>query len=183
MTNFFPRHTVTWKVEEPPALRRLSLSIVEMAVVTGLLFRVFRALVLTHGPSNSWIYLGGAFAIGVIFLFGMATLHLGNYTPRQWLWRAPAFGVIEGAAEALVSLALTWLHREPAGSARARMHDWPQLAVSIVFWRIVAIVGFALVLAGVVRFVRYLLLRRDHRLRTAEKVHEDIVRHTAEHET
>lgn len=182
MTNFFPRHAVTWKLEEPPALRRLSLSIVEMAAVTGVLFRVFRALVLTHGPSNSWLYLGGAFALGAAFMFGMATLHLGNYTLRQWLWRAPLFGAIEGAAEALTSLALTWLHREPAGSERAHMHDWPQLAAGILFWRVVAVVAFALVLAGVVQFVRYLLLRHDHRLHTAEMVHEEIVRHTAEHE-
>lgn len=182
MSDFFPRHTIAWKREEPPAFRRLSLSIVEMAVVTGVLFRVFRALALTHGPSGSWLYIGGIVALGATFLLGMATLHLGNYTLRQWTWRAPLFGAIEGAAEAMTSLALTWLAREPAGTQRAHLHDWPQLALRILSWRIALVVLFALVLAGVVRFVRYLLLRRDHRLHTAEKVHEEIARQAAEHE-
>jgi hypothetical protein len=78
MTSFFPRHTVTWKIEEPPAFRRLSLSLIEMAAITGVLLRLYRALALTHAPADSWAYLGGTFAIGAVFLLGMATLHLGK---------------------------------------------------------------------------------------------------------
>lgn len=176
MTSYFPRHTVAWKLEEPAAFRRLSLSLLEMAAVTGILFRAFRALALTHGPSGSWAYVGGTVALGAIFLFGMATVHLGNFTLRQWVWRAPAFGAVEALAEALASLALILLHREPAGTARAHLHDWPQMAIGIFFWRVLAVVAFALLLAGIVQLVRYLLLRRDHRLHTVEKVHEEIVR-------
>ena len=182
MTSFFPRHTVSWKIEEPPAFRRLTLSIVEVAVVTGVLLRLFRAAALTHGPSDSWLYIGGTFAAGAVFLFGMATLHLGNYTLRQWVWRAPVFALIECVSEALTSLALIVLHREPVGTARAVLHDWPSMALTIAFWRLSGLIVFALVLSGVVQLVRYLLLRHDHRVHTAEKVHEEIVRQTAEHE-
>jgi hypothetical protein len=148
-----------------------------MAAVTGVLFRAFHALVITHGPSNSWAYIGGTFALGAIFLFGMATLHLGNYTLRQWIWRAPAFGAIEAAAESVASLVLILLGREPAGTGRAHLHEWPGIAAGIFLWRIVAVVAFALVLSGVVQFVRYMLLRSENRLHTAEKVHEEFVKH------
>ena len=63
MTNFFPRQTVAWKLEEPPAFRRLTLSVVEMAVLTGVVLRLLRSIALTQGPADSWIYLGGAFAV------------------------------------------------------------------------------------------------------------------------
>jgi len=36
---------------------------------------------------------------------------------------------------------------------------------------------FALLLAGVVQSVRYLLLRRENRVHTAVAVHEDIAKH------
>jgi hypothetical protein len=176
MSNFFPRHTVAWKIEEPPAFRRLTLSIIEMAAVTGVLIRVFRAVVLTHGPSGSWLYLGGTFALGTILLFGMATLHLGNYTLRQWVWRVPAFAAIEAAAESLTSLLLIVLEREPRGTARAELHEWPGIAGSIFLWRVAGVILFALILAGVVQLVRYLLLKRDHRVHTVEAVHEETVR-------
>ena len=59
MPSFFPRHTVELRIEEPKAFRKFSFSLVEMAVVTGVLIRIFRMLVLTHG-SNNWLYLGGS---------------------------------------------------------------------------------------------------------------------------
>jgi hypothetical protein len=176
MTSFFPRHTVTWKIEEPPAFRRLSLSLIEMAAITGVLLRLYRALALTHAPADSWAYLGGTFAIGAVFLLGMATLHLGNYPLRHWTWRAPAFAAVEAIAESATSLLLIALHREPVGTARATFSDWPRLALDMLFWRLIVLVLFAVVLAGVVQLVRRVLLRRDHREHTVTAVHDEIVR-------
>jgi hypothetical protein len=179
MTPYFPRQTVEWpKFEEPAAFRRFSMSIWEMALVTGVLFRLYRALAMTTGPTTSWLYFGATLALGALFVLGMATLHLGNFPLKHWLWRAPLFGALEAVAEALTSLGLILAHREPNGSERAHLHEWPEIAASTFFWRFVIVVVFALVLAGVVQFVRYLLLRRDHRVHTAVAVHEESAKHT-----
>src|SRR3712207_7964797 len=44
--------------DEPSAFRALTLSVAEVGLITGVVLRLFRWLVLTHG-SNSWLYLGG----------------------------------------------------------------------------------------------------------------------------
>jgi hypothetical protein len=172
MSSYFPRQTVAWKtLEEPPAFRRLTLSLVEMGLLTGIALRLYRSLVLTHGP-NSFLYLGATIAVGAIFLFGMTTLHLGNFTVRRWLWRAPAFALLELVGEMIASLALIALHREPWGTARAEFHDWLPMATVLIRWRFLPIVTFALILAGVVQLVRYTLLRvehKDHLLATEEE--------------
>ena len=181
MPAFFPRHTISWKaIEEPPAIRRLTLSLVEMAVITGVVLRVARAVAFTRGPSESWVYFGSMIALGVVFLCAMATLHLGNYTLRQWVWRAPAFAAIEAATESLVSLGLIALGREPMGSERASFGDWLGMSLSTFTWRPALVLSFALALSGVVQLVRYLLLRRDHRVSTAEAVHHEAERQEAE---
>lgn len=180
MTNFFPRQTVAWKIEEPPAFRRLTLSVVEMAVLTGAVLRLLRSIALTQGPSDSWLYLGGTFALGAIILFGMATAHLGNYPISHWLWRAPAFAAIEAATELLVSLPLIAAGREPLGSSRATFADWPGMALQTTVTRLVAMIVFAAVLASVVQLVRRFLLRREDREHTAIAVHDEMVR-AAEH--
>ena len=172
MTPYFPRTTVEFRIEEPPAFRKFTMSIAEMAIVTGLLYRLYRALAMTAGPTQSWWYFGLTFVVGVLFVFGMATLHLGNFPLHRWLWRAPVFALIEAAAESLTSLALIFAHREPMGSARAQPHDWLEISARTLLWRLGGICAFALVLAGVVQFVRYMLLRREHRLHTAVAVHE-----------
>jgi hypothetical protein len=177
VTPYFPHTTVEFKIEEPPAFRRFTMVIWEMALVTGVLYRVYRALALTTGPTDSWIYLGGTFAFGTLFVLGMATLHLGNFPVRHWLWRAPLFGALEAAAESLTSLGLIFLSREPIGSERAHMHDWAGMAAGTFLWRIIWVSLFALLLAGVVQFVRYLLLRRENRVHTAVAVHDDIAKH------
>lgn len=172
MAPFFPHTTVEFKIEEPPAFRRFTLSIAEMAIVTGVLFRLYRALAMTTGPTQNWWYFGGTFAFGVLFILGMATLHLGNFPVHRWLWRAPAFAAIEAATEAVTSLALILAHREPIGSSRAGLQDWPGIVASVFLWRLGTIVVFSVLLAGVVRFVRYMLLRREHRVHTAVAVHD-----------
>src|SRR4051812_41115722 len=98
MPSFFPRQTVQLHLEEPKAFRRFSFSLVEMALVTGILVRVYRVLILTHG-SNNWLYLTGVSVLGIAFLLGMVTAHLANYPLHQYLWRAPTFAALEVAAE------------------------------------------------------------------------------------
>jgi hypothetical protein len=177
MSPYFPLNTQEWKkFEEPAAFRKFSMSIWEMAIVTGVLFRLYRALAMTTGPTDNWMYFGATVVLGLLFILGMATLHLGNFPLKQWLRRAPAFALIEAAAESLTSLALIFARREPIGSARAQPHDWLELTARTFLWRVGAVVLFALLLAGVVQFVRYLLLRKDHRVHTAEAVHDEIAK-------
>jgi hypothetical protein len=151
------------------------MSTAEMAVITGILLRVYRSLALSRSAEAGWLYIGGTFALGVILLFGMTTLHLGNYTVRHWLWRAPAFAVLEAITESVASLGLIALHREPLGSARATYADWPGLVREIFGWRVTAIAVFTLLLAAVVQLVRYVLLKKEHRGHTLEAVHHQVV--------
>ncbi|MFN8668578.1 MAG: hypothetical protein U0164_15475 [Gemmatimonadaceae bacterium] len=173
MPPFFPQVTGTFRLEEPPAFRRFSMSVIEMGLVTGVVLRLFWAVVLTQGPNDSLVFAGLMFALRLVMLFAMAALHLGNFTLRHWLWRAPLFAVIEAAAESLTSLALIALHREPIGSARATYADWPGMATSTLFWRVAAVAAFALVLAGVVQLVRTQLVKRAHRGHTLDAVHHE----------
>ena len=156
MPAFFPVKTATFKLDEARAFRRLSFSVVEMAIITAVVLRVYRALALALAGSNVF-FLGLSFALGFVVLFGMVTLHLGNFTVRRWLWRAPLFALIEAAAESLTSLGLIALHREPLGSARAIYADWPGIVGNIFTWRVSAIVVFAAVLAAVVIMTRVTL--------------------------
>ena len=156
MPAFFPVKTATFKLDEARAFRRFSYSVVEMAVVTAVLLRVYRALALSLAGANVFL-LGISFAIGFVVLFGMVTLHLGNFTVRRWIWRAPLFALIEASAESLTSLGLIALHREPLGSARAVFADWPGIVGNIFTWRVSAIVVFAMILAAVVQMARVTL--------------------------
>ena len=105
MPSFFPRHTVELRIEEPKAFRRLSFSLVSMAIVTGIVWRFYRVAALTHG-TNNWLYAAVVITFAVIFLIGMLTAHLANYPLHQYLWRAPAFAGIEVGAEMLTSALL-----------------------------------------------------------------------------
>jgi hypothetical protein len=160
MPSFFPTHTLEIRHDEPGALRRFSFSLVEMAVVTGVLVRVFRLLVLTHG-SNNWLYLGGVFALGIIALLGMLTAHLANYPLHQYLWRAPAFAAVEVAAEMAASALLIWAGREPWGPVRAHWDDWLGMGFNTLVTRGLAIVIWGLILAGVVQLVRRTIVHED----------------------
>ncbi len=147
-----------WDLEEPEAFRKIAKSPVELAAITGVLIRLFRAVILTHGPVNSSLYLGSAFAVGAIFLLTMATLHLGRFPIREWPWRAALFAVTETAAEMATSLGLIAMHREPWGTVRAEFQDWQPMATGVLFWRLIAITLFALLLGSTVHFVRTKLL-------------------------
>jgi hypothetical protein len=180
MARYFPRERVEWHLEEPRVLRKLTLSLPAMAVIAGVLVRLIRVGV--NGISTSWWGVFGAIALGLVVLLTTATAHLGNYPVKQWLWRAPLFGLAEGAAEAGVSALLTVMGVERLGSTRAHLSDWPSMATDtivgtpgLVFLdgRIVMVSLFALVLAGVVQVVRFLLLRSENRDHTAVAIHEE----------
>jgi len=146
-------------LEEPSFWRKLSLSLVAMSVLTGAGLRSYRALVLTFGWSDSWLWIAGTFIGGAMFLFLMATLHLGNFPTRAWWWRAPVFALAEAATEILVSLALTFLGLEVVGSMQATIEDWQVTSLRTLFFRFAGISLFALVLALVSTVVRLLLLK------------------------
>ena len=180
MARYFPRDNVAWHLEEPRVLRKLTLSLPAMAVIAGLLVRLIRVGV--SGITVSWWGVFGAIALGLIVLLTTATAHLGNYPLKQWLWRAPLFGLAEGAAEAGVSALLTVIGVERVGSTRAHLSDWPSMATDTIVGtpglafldgRIMMVSLFALVLAGVVQVVRYLLLRSENRDHTAVAIHEE----------
>jgi hypothetical protein len=160
MPGFFPRHTLEFHLAEPKAFRKFSYSLVEMAVVTGVLMRLFRMLALTHG-TNSWLYLGSMLIIGILFLLGMVTAHVANCPLSHYLWRAPAFAVIEVITEMAVSALLIALGREPIGTAAAHWHDWLGLGLNALASRTLGIVIWCAILAGVVQLVRRTIVKDD----------------------
>lgn len=153
MPAMFPRHTVEFHLEEPKAFRRFSRSLVEMAIVTGVLARIYRVVILTHG-SNNWLYLAAVTVIGVVFLIGMITAHLANYPLHQYLWRAPLFAGVEVLSEMATSALLLTLGREANGTVRAHWDDFVGMGVHALLYRGLTFVLWGLILAGVVTLVR-----------------------------
>lgn len=166
-----PSNTIAWKLEEPPPLRQVSLSLPYMALFTGVPLRLWRSYVLTHGAPDSWAWVGGTFLVGMVFLFLMLSIHLGNYTLRSWTWRAPSFALLEAGVEILMSLALTTFGLEPLGADRAELSDWLPTGIRTLIWRMLGIVLFSMVLAVVVSVMRRLLLAAEHRTSTAARIH------------
>jgi hypothetical protein len=156
MAKYFPRSTNEIRSEEPSAFRALTLSVVEIGLLTGVVLRIFRSVVLTHGSNSLW-YLGGMLAIGAIFFCGMGTVHLANYPLRRWLWRAPALGLLVAVGEMAMSLLLILAGREPTGTGRAELATWPGMVASVALYRLTAMCGWALLLATAVTLVRNLL--------------------------
>lgn len=171
MTEFFPRHSVAWRIEQPHALRRLSVSLPQMALVTGIVMRLWRSYALTHGSADSWAWVGGTFLVGASFLCLMCAIHLANFTLRNWLWRAPLFAVLESGTEIIVSLALTTLNLEPLGAEMAELSDWLPTATRILVWRLSGLITFAIVLGVVVSILRRLILVAEDRGHTVAAVH------------
>ncbi len=151
-----------WDFEEPEAFARIARSPVELALLTGIVIRLFRAVVLTRGHASS-TDLVTALILGSLFLLGMATLHLGRFPVREWPWRAPLFAVFETAGEMAVSLVLISLHREPWGTARAEFMDWQPMATAVLFWRLIGVCVWALLLGTTVQFVRGRVLKETGR--------------------
>jgi len=160
MPTFFPHTTIEWRVEEPKAFRNFSFSLVEMAIVTGILLRLYRVLVLTHALNN-WLYFGIAAAVGAIFLLGAVTAHLANFPLHQYFWRAPAFALIEVAAEMGTSALLIALRHERNGSVPAHWDDWVGMGLNALLVRGLPIIIWGLVLAGVVQLVRRTIVHEE----------------------
>jgi len=174
MNSFFPRHTSDWRVDEPAILRRLTMSIVETAVIAGVAVHLIRSLALTYG-GGSFLYLAGTFALGLTILFGLLAAHLSNYTLRTWLWRAPLFALLESLAEIATSAVLIAFHREPVGSReRAEFADLGMIAGQTLLVRFASIIAFTLVLAAVVYVVRYALIKRERTASGAEAVRAEL---------
>ena len=156
----FPRDTGVLVLPAPGTFRTLSRSLVEMAAITGVVVRLARALVLTQDPAPRFVPLWAAYVLGGALIVGMAALHLSNFTVRRWLWRAPAFVLVEVAAEMLVSALLIALGREPAGSGSAHLHDWPTIAASTLVFRALLVLPFIFILGATVQLVRVWMARR-----------------------
>jgi hypothetical protein len=92
--------------------------------------------------------------VGVLFLCGMLTWHLGNYPVKRWPLRAFAFFVIEFAVEMGMSSVLIVFGRERYGSQLATWGDWWPMAGQALWQRGLTIVLFTLILAVVVQLVR-----------------------------
>jgi hypothetical protein len=156
--SFFPRETHVFHAFELSAWRTLSLSVVEMAALTGVLLRALRTVTLARSPSTA--VTASALVLGAVILFGMFTVHLANFPVRRWPWRVAAFAALETATEMAVSALLVLLHRELLGTTgRATWSDLPSMALTTFEWRIVPLALFALALAGVVQLVRRRLPR------------------------
>lgn len=141
-------------MEMDHAFRRISHSLLEMAIITGVLARVLHMLFNAHGDELDWHVVVGTFFIVPVVVLALATLYVGNYPVRQWLWRAPLFAVAETAAEAATSLLLIAAGRERWGTGRAEWGDWPAMAGATLAWRLVTICLFAAILGAIVQWVR-----------------------------
>lgn len=133
-----------------------------MALVTAVIARLYRAMILGRSTSTSGFFIAVTWTLGALFLLGMVTIHLSRFPLRDWLWRAPAFAALEGVFEMLASLLLISMHRESLGTGAAHFSDWPGMALNTIGWRIITICLFSLLLAGIVKWVRYMLLRKEH---------------------
>jgi hypothetical protein len=164
MSRFFPRDAVQWGEETLHPLRAFAIRTVEPAGITGLVLRLWRAVILGSG---SWMVLVGGITAGVVFLCGMLTWHLGNYPVKRWPLRVLAFFVIEVAVEMGMSSVLIVFGRERWGSQVATWGDWWPMAGQTAWQRGIVMVLFALVLAGVVQLVRRTMDQRATSLPTS----------------
>ena len=160
MARFFPRDVVLWSEERLHPLRAFAVRAIEPAFVTGLVLRIYRAIVLGATMSAGWVAFVMGLTGGVLILCGMLTWHLGNFPIRRWPSRVVAFVIIEVIAELGVSSLLIGINRERFGSRVAVWGDWWPMAFQTLVERAIVMVGFALVLAGCVQIVRRLLDKR-----------------------
>ncbi len=155
MVRFAPPQTKgAWDAYEASAAQKFSRSLPLMAIVTGFLWRLCRALLLGSGPTDSPLFFGSVLALGVVVFFGMATLHVGNYPLRRWLWRVPAFALVEGLAEVVTSAVLISLAQEPYGSSMARWSDLSAIAFAIISRHVLVLSLYGGILALVVQGIR-----------------------------
>jgi hypothetical protein len=133
-----------------------------MALVTGVVVRLYRALVLANTGDSSPLSIAALFLLGASFVLLMVAVHLSRFPLRQWIWRAPAFAALESVFESLTSLGLTLAHREPLGTGAATISDWPAIAGNILLRHVIVISVFSLLLALTVKLVRYRIMKHEH---------------------
>ena len=161
MSRFFPRDVVHWGEQQLHPLRAFAIRTIEPAGVTGLLLRAYRAVVLGTSATAGFLPFVAAVLLGVLFLCGMLTWHLGNYPVRRWPLRAAAFMLVEIAAEVGMSSLLIAFGQERFGSRAATWSDWWPMAGQTLVERSVVLIGFAVVLAVTVQLVRRMVDRRS----------------------
>jgi hypothetical protein len=154
MVRFAPTHTGAWDAYEASSVRKFSRSLLSTAALTGILWRLCRAVLLGAGPTDSPLFFGSVLALGVLVFFGMATLHVGNFPLKRWLWRVPVFALVEGVAEVAVSALLISLRREPYGSSIAEWSDLASIAVTVLTTHILVLSAYGGILALVVQGIR-----------------------------
>ena len=160
MSRFFPRDVVQWSEERLHPLRAFAVRSLEPAGITGMVLRLYRALMLNATASGELVALVGGLILGALFLCGMLTWHLGNFPIKRWPLRVLAFIVIEVAAEVGMSSLLIGFGRERLGSRLATWTDWWPMAGQTLFERGIILTLFALVLAASVQTVRRTLDKR-----------------------
>jgi hypothetical protein len=111
--------------------------------------------------SSGWIAFVLGLTVGVLFLCGMLTWHLGNYPIKRWPLRALAFAIIEVIAELGMSSLLIGFGRERFGSRVASWGDWWPMAGQTLIERLLVVALFTMVLAGSVQVVRRTLDKRE----------------------
>jgi hypothetical protein len=154
MVRFAPTTTGAWDAYEASAVRKFSRSLVAMALVTGVVWRLCRALFLGTGPTDAPLFFGSVIALGVLVFFGMATLHVGNFPLKRWLWRVPVFALVESVAEIGTSALLIAAGREPYGSAMAEWSDLGSIAATVLSTHILVLSLYGGILALVVQGIR-----------------------------
>jgi hypothetical protein len=157
---FFPQDTLEWQTMEPSSLRRLSISLVTMAVITGVVLRTVR-LASLYSPGLAvllvWI------VVGLAILAAFVTLHLGNYPLRQWVWRAPSFALIQTVASLATSAVFVAVGMERLGSAPMGWSQWVGDIFPTLVRNMIAVCAYALLLATGVQVVRRMFLARNER--------------------
>jgi hypothetical protein len=134
-----------------------------MAIIAGVVVRVLHVISNAHGAQLDWHSFVGTFIAIPVVLLALATIHLASYPLHQWIWRAPAFALMESAVESLLSLFLIYTGRERWGTGRAMFGDWPAMAASTFLSRFAMVCVFALVLGGVAQFVRRREIRSERK--------------------
>ena len=154
MTPALPQAAGLWEQYETSAVRTWSRALVPMAAVTGVAWHLLRTLALRAGPATSWTWLAVVYAIGIVLVFGTATLHLGNFPLKRWLWRVPLFALVVAAAEIATTAVLIALGLDPLDAGRATWADLPGQAQWTLLVRLVTLAVYGGVLALVVQAMR-----------------------------
>ena len=126
----------------------MSRSTLELAGLTGIAVRLYRAAILTLESMSSWPVFIGALLVATVFVCGVLTWHLSNFPVKTWPSRVALFVAIEVIAEFGMSSVLIALRREPLGSGMATWADWWPLAGQTLLERALVLGLYAALLAG-----------------------------------